>query len=138
MDDILIAERNKTHIQKHKAQLKKKFDMKDLGEAKKILGMEITQDRFGETLAIPRELRSEGVGKIQYGRSKISHHSFGTSLQVILQAVSIITKEEEKISRVPYASAVGSLMYAMVCTRLDLAYAVSEISQFMSNPGKEH
>ena len=36
---MLIATKNKTHVQKLKAQLKKEFDMKDLGEAKKILGM---------------------------------------------------------------------------------------------------
>ena len=44
MDDVLIAARNKTHVQKLKAQLKREFDM-DLREVKKILGMEITQDR---------------------------------------------------------------------------------------------
>ena len=44
VDDILIAARNKTHVQKLKAQLKKKFDIKDLGEAKKILSMKITRD----------------------------------------------------------------------------------------------
>jgi len=37
-------------------------------------------------------------------------------------------EEEEEMSRIPYASAVGSLMYAMVCTKLDLAYAVSTVS----------
>ena len=42
---MLIAVRNKTHVQKLKAQLKKEFDMKVLGEAKKILSMEITRDR---------------------------------------------------------------------------------------------
>ena len=42
------------------------------------------------------------------------------------------------MSRVPYASAVGSLMYAMVCTRPDIAHAVGLLSRFMSNPGKEH
>ena len=36
VDDMLIATRNKTHVQKLKAQLKKKFDIKDLGETKKI------------------------------------------------------------------------------------------------------
>jgi len=41
------------------------------------------------------------------------------------------------MSRVPCASALGSLMYAMVCTRPDLAYAVSTVSWFMSNPGKQ-
>ena len=42
------------------------------------------------------------------------------------------------MSRVPYASAVGSLMYTMVCTRPDIAHAVGVLSRFMSNPGKEH
>jgi len=41
----MIDARNKTHVQKFKAQLKKEFDMKDLGEPKKILGMDITRDR---------------------------------------------------------------------------------------------
>ena len=47
-------------------------------------------------------------------------------------------EEEEDMSRVPYASAVGSLMYAMVCTRPDIAHAVGVLSRFMSKPGKEH
>eukprot|EP00253_Pinus_taeda_P004933 PITA_04933 len=47
-------------------------------------------------------------------------------------------EEEEDMSRVPYASAVGSLMYAMVCTRRDIAHAVGVLSRFMSKPGKEH
>ncbi|GJV96651.1 hypothetical protein Tco_1548228 [Tanacetum coccineum] len=42
------------------------------------------------------------------------------------------------VDRVPYASAVGSLMYAMVCTRPDLAHAVGVVSRFLSNPGKKH
>ena len=42
---MLIAARNKTHVQKLKSQLKKEFGMKDLREIKKIFGMEITRDR---------------------------------------------------------------------------------------------
>ena len=42
------------------------------------------------------------------------------------------------MSRVLYANAVGSLMYAMVYTRPDLAYEVSTVSQLMSNPGKQY
>jgi len=42
------------------------------------------------------------------------------------------------MKRVPYASAVGSLMYAMVCTRPDIAHAVGTVSRFLSNPGREH
>lgn len=46
-------------------------------------------------------------------------------------------EEREYMSRVPSSSAVGSLMYAMVCTRSDLAHAVSIVSKFMAKPGKE-
>jgi len=55
MNDMLIAARNKTHVQKLKTQLKKEFDMKNLGEAKKILGMEITRDRGSSRLWLSQE-----------------------------------------------------------------------------------
>jgi len=42
------------------------------------------------------------------------------------------------MSHVPYSSAVGSLMYAMVCTRPDLSHAVSVVSRYMHNPGRDH
>ena len=44
--------------------------------------------------------------------------------------------EEEKdyMSKVPYASAIGSLMYAMVCTSPDIAHTVGVVSEFMSRP----
>nr|GFC51744.1 retrovirus-related Pol polyprotein from transposon TNT 1-94 [Tanacetum cinerariifolium] len=47
-------------------------------------------------------------------------------------------KNIEKMDRFPYTSVVGSLMYAMVCTRPDLAHAVCVVSRFLSNPGKKH
>ena len=47
-------------------------------------------------------------------------------------------EEKEDMSRVPYASAVGSLMYAMVCTRPFIAHAVGVLSRYMSKLGKEH
>jgi hypothetical protein len=42
------------------------------------------------------------------------------------------------MSRVPYSSTVGSLMYAMVCTRLGIAHAMGVVRRYMNNPGKEH
>ena len=42
------------------------------------------------------------------------------------------------MSQVPYSSVVGSLMYAMVCTRPNPAYGISVVSRFMSSPGKTH
>jgi hypothetical protein len=42
------------------------------------------------------------------------------------------------MSKVPYSSVVGSLMYAMVCSHLDLSYVMSLVSRYMTNPSKEH
>ncbi|PKI51478.1 hypothetical protein CRG98_028189 [Punica granatum] len=47
-------------------------------------------------------------------------------------------EEREKMAQVPYASAIGSLMYVMLCTRPDIAYAVSMTSRYQSNPGLDH
>ena len=49
------------------------------------------------------------------------------------------TKEEKDfMAKVSYASAIGSLIYAMVCTRPDIAHAMGAVSRFMSNPKKQH
>ena len=49
------------------------------------------------------------------------------------------TQEEmDYMSKVPYASTVGSLMYAMVCTRPDIAHVVGVVRRYMKNPGKKH
>ena len=62
----------------------------------------------------------------------VAHFKLSTSLG------SLYAEKETYMSIIPYACAVGSLMYAMVCTSLDIAHAVSVVSHFMSNPGKEH
>nr|GEV90057.1 hypothetical protein [Tanacetum cinerariifolium] len=46
-------------------------------------------------------------------------------------------KELDKMSRVPYASAIGSFMYAMTCTRPDVSFALSMVSRYQQNPGEE-
>ncbi|KAL6311085.1 hypothetical protein AAG906_021200 [Vitis piasezkii] len=46
--------------------------------------------------------------------------------------------EREQMKNIPYASAVGSLMYAQVCTRPDIAFAVGMLGRYQSNPGIDH
>ncbi|KAG8477244.1 hypothetical protein CXB51_030469 [Gossypium anomalum] len=111
VDDMLIAAKDKGEIRKVKAQLSEEFEMKDLGPAKKIFGMESAKP-VSTPLAAHFRLSS---------------------------ALSPQSDDEiEYMSHVPYSSVVGSLMYAMVCSRPDLSYAVSAVSRYMANPGKEH
>ena len=47
-------------------------------------------------------------------------------------------EEKESMTKVPYSSVVGSLMYEMVCTRPDIAHRVGVVIKFLKNLGKEH
>ena len=107
---MLIAAINKAHIQKLKAQLKKEFGMKDLGGTKKILGMEITQDRDSSRLWLSQEnyvlkvLERFNMTEVRPVTTLLASHFKLSSMQCLQ------SPEEEKMHRVPYASAVESFM----------------------------
>ncbi|KAL6324554.1 hypothetical protein AAG906_013366 [Vitis piasezkii] len=138
VDDMLIAAKNRAEINKLKQLLSSEFEMKDLGAAKKILGMEIWRDRDAGLLYVSQQKYIEKLMQVFHmDHSKpvstplAQHFKFDHS--------TLPSDEEvEYMKSVPYSSVVGSLMYAMVCTRPDLAFAVSVVSRFMSNPGKAH
>jgi tRNA C32,U32 (ribose-2'-O)-methylase TrmJ len=46
--------------------------------------------------------------------------------------------EQERMRVILYASAIRSIMYAMICTRLDVSYALSATSRYQSNYGEAH
>lgn len=58
---------------------------------------------------------------------------------ILSAALSPQSKEEEQsMSRVPYSATVGSIMYAMVCTCLDISQVANVISRYMANLGMVH
>lgn len=139
VDDMLVAAKNKRDIQIVKDQLNVEFGMKDLGAARKILGMEIRRNRKASTLFLSQESYIEKILK-RFNMHNAKAVSTPLAPHFQLSALLSPTTDEEKayMSRVPYSSAVGSLMYAMICTRPDLSYAVNMVNRYISNPGKEH
>ena len=139
VDDMLIVAKSMCDIQNLKILLSGEFDMKDLGAAKKVLGMEIYRDRTQKRLFLSQKdyiqkilvrfgmADSKPISTPLTGKEKLS-----TMIKVQAQA------DQDYMSKVPYSSVVGSLMYAMVCTRPDLAYVVSMVSRFLNQPQKEH
>ena len=139
VDDMLIIGRNISRINSLKKQLSKSFAMKDLGPAKQILGMKIVRDRGIKKLWLSQEKYIEKVlQRFNMYNAKAVSCPFANHFRLTSQQCPSTDKEQEEMDRIPYASAVGSLMYAMVCTRLDIAHSVGVVSQFLSNPGKEH
>lgn len=139
VDDMLIAAKRKSDVQKLKGFLNVEFEMKDLGAARKILGMEILRDRDQKKLFLSQKGYIQKV-LARFGMSSSKPIDISSAANIHLSTMFAPQSNEEKeyMSQVPYASVVGSLMYAMVCTRPDLAHAVSVVSRFMGQPGNEH
>ena len=49
-----------------------------------------------------------------------------------------IDLEREQMKNIPYASAIGSIIYAQVCTRPNIAFALKMLGRYQSNPGMNH
>ena len=136
---MLIAYKSKEVVQELKAALSREFEMKDLGHARKILGMKIFKNQAKRFLHL-----SQGgyIQKIleRYGMKEAKPTVLPLAGHISLsKTMSPQTEvEAQEMERVPYASSVGSIMYSMVCCRLDLAYTVSQVSRFMAQPGREH
>jgi hypothetical protein len=144
VDDMLITAKSIVEVNKLKVLLSKEFDMKDLGAAKKILGMEIRRDRDAKKLRLSQAGYVKKVlERFSMENAKPVSTPLANHFHLSTSQCPKTVEETEDMSKVPYASAVGCLMYAMVCTRPDLAHAVSTVSKYMAskymaNPGKQH
>ena len=134
---MLIAARDKFLVNKLKAQLISEFDMKDLGPAKKILGMEINRDhQAGKLFLSQKKYVLKMLDKFGMRDCKAVNTPIPAHFKLSSDQCPKSDKDKRRMSHVPYSNAIGSP--AMVCTRPDLAYAVSIVSRFMHNPGKAH
>ncbi|KAF2307998.1 hypothetical protein GH714_034183 [Hevea brasiliensis] len=98
-------------------ELSDEFEIKDLGATKKILGMEITKDRSVGKLFLSQQAYVEKVLKrFNINNAKLVTAPFAAHFKLFADMSPKIDEEMEHMSNVPYSSAVGSIMYAMVCT----------------------
>ena len=116
-----------------KGELKSNFTMTDLGEMKKILSIQVIRDREAGTLKI---VQSTYIDKILTCFNMAEAKPVTTPLPKNIKLDNIDTRAEDL--NMPYAKAIGSLMYAALQTRLDIAFAVQHLSQYTSNPAQEH
>lgn len=139
VDDILLIGNDISVLQSVKIWLSKTFSMKDLGEATYILGIRIYRDRskrllgLSQSTYIDRVLKRFSMSESKKGYLPIRHG-------IHLSKSMCPRTEDERIcmSKIPYASAIGSIMYAMLCTRPDVSYALSVTSRYQSDPGMDH
>ncbi|WVY90570.1 hypothetical protein V8G54_036084 [Vigna mungo] len=139
VDDILLAANDIGMLHDVKKFLSNNFEMKDMNEASYVIGIEIFRDRSQGLLSLSQkgyinkvlerfrmEKCSPGIVPIQKG-DKFSQMQCPKN-----------DLERKAMESIPYASVVGSLMYAQTCTRPDISFAVGMLGRYQSNPGMDH
>ena len=139
VDDILLASNDIDLLHETKRFLSNKFEMKDLGDASFVLGIQIHRDRSRGILGLSQKSYIERVLK-RFGMQgcKPGDTPVAKGDKFSLDQCPKNDFESKEMEKIPYASAVGSLMYAQVCTRPDIAYIVGMLGRYLSNPGMDH
>ena len=137
VDDLLITRKDRKEIDALKKALNNRFKMSDLGLVNFYLGMTVTRDRINRTLRLGQQAYLTKVlrdfGMEDYNPAVTPMDSNGSNL---VPAPKDYTASQDEIKE--YQRAIGSLMYAMLGSRPDIAFAVSMVSRFASNPTAEH
>ncbi|KAE8724080.1 cytochrome P450 71A9-like [Hibiscus syriacus] len=139
VDDMLVAGSDMQEIINLKQKLSKQFAMKDLGAVKQILGMRIKRDTKSGTLMLSQaEYINKVLSRFNMQDAKPVSTPLGVHFRLSKEQSPKMEEERAHMVKVSYASAIGSLMYAMVCTRPDIAHVVGVVSRYMNNPCKVH
>ncbi|KAJ0765449.1 putative RNA-directed DNA polymerase [Helianthus annuus] len=139
VDDILLFGNDIPTMEGVKAWLGRCFSIKDLGEAAYILGIKIYRDRSRRLIGLNQSAYIDKVlkrFKMENSKKGLVPIQKGTILNVTQCPSS--KDEQERMKGIPYASAIGSIMYAMICTRPDVSCALSMTSRYQQNPGNSH
>ena len=139
VDDILLIGNDVGMLSSVKAWLSKNFSIKDLGEATYVLGTRIYRDRSRRLLGLSQSMYIDTIVK-RFGmeNSKRGFIPIRHGVQISKEHSPKTPEDRALMEKITYASAIGSIMYAMLCTRPDVAFALSVTSRFQANPGESH
>ena len=138
VNDMFLVGNNMEVIKEVKTHLSSKFDMRDLSASNLILGMEIKRNHADRKLYLNQRKYVKTIfHRFNMQECKSVKVPIPVGLRLFAKYFPKTQEEEEEMSSVPYANVVGSLMYAIACTRSNIAHAVGFLSRYMSKLGKE-
>ena len=138
VDDLLLAAKTKSQTSWIKKMLSDRFDMKDLGEAKVCLGLEITRDRQQKKLWLTQQTYMEKIVE-RFGMT--DSKPVATPMEEPKsrnERLEVITDFDDDAGDVPYREAIGTLMYLMIGSRPDISFAVGKLARFCESPKWKH
>jgi hypothetical protein len=137
VDDIVIAAESDKKLRHISDQFKKRFMMKDMGKPTHILGLDIMELSNGEGIHLSgKKMISELLENCKMDGSR--HVSTPMDPNQSFVPNPSVSNGSSKIGLFNYGSVIGSLIYIANSFRPDIAYAVSVLSQFTTNPSEDH
>ena len=136
VDDLLIFGPNKPAIATLKKNLSDRFHMSDLGPVAYYLGLEVHRDRTNRTIRLSQKTYLDKI-LLDLNMRDLRGTQLPMDPNLVLEPAPEGYLAVESLKQ-RYQSAVGSLMYLMLGTRPDIAFAVSQVSRFAANPTDDH
>ena len=140
VDDVIIASNNNEFINSVKAYLDNIYGIKDLGELKYFLGIEIKQNYQENIITLSQKGYIEKVCK-KYDLKMTTKYStpLPANTKINKQEVPTINSQEYlEMKSKPYREIIGSWIYLCTSTRPDISYAISQLAKVINNPSKQH
>ena len=136
MDVILLFGNHNQVLGKLKKQLMDRFEMTDLGDVPKVLGVNVTLDRETGTITIDQKDCTEDILE-RYGMTNCNiAFTSGVGPEISLDQPADRLLDEQGKQR--YQSIVGALMYLAQVSRYSILYAVNQLARAMFKPSKAH
>jgi hypothetical protein len=139
VDDILLIGNDIPMMKVVKSSLRKSFSMKDLGESTYILGINIYRDRSKRLIGLSQDAYIDKIlNWFNMRDSKKGFLPMSHGITLSKKQCPTDPDEQKRMRAIPYASAIGSIIYAMICTCSNIFYALSATSRYQSNYGDTH
>ena len=131
VDDILLIGNDIGQMSSVKIWLSQNLSMKDLADAMYILGIKIYRDRSRRLIGLYQDKYiAKILKKFNMWDSKRGFIPFRHGIHLSKSMSPKPYNERERMNKIPYASAIGSLMYVMLCTKPDITHVVSITSRY--------
>ncbi|KAH9134879.1 hypothetical protein AeRB84_019465 [Aphanomyces euteiches] len=140
VDDLVVVAENDNVMAEVKTATKNRFASKDMGPINYILGIRVERDREKRIMHISQPLNAKNM-LMRFDLDQARPAT--TPLDKVLDGSDCpsdghVQTEAERLNHANFRQGIGSLMYLMLGTRPDLAYAVQALSRYLNNPGKSH
>ena len=138
-NDMIITSKQIADVQRFKSDLCHHWEISDMGEIHWYLGFEVKCNRNMQSISINQQVYIESVlERFNLTGANLATLPMDPGVQLTKVKGQPTSDEVERMSKIPYAEAISSVLWPAMILRPDIAYGVGVLEQFIQNPAEEH